>query len=47
MTAEMAAKQHELFCKYLNERVLTIDAWNGDSGMHFGTCKVPLFLLLR
>ncbi len=44
---EIENKQHELFCKYLNERVLTIDIWNGDSLMHFGTCKIPLFLLMR
>jgi hypothetical protein len=28
--------------RYLKERVLTIDVWNGDSLMHYGTCKVPL-----
>jgi len=33
--------------RYLKDRVLTIDLWNGDSLMHFGTCKVPLNLLLR
>jgi hypothetical protein len=38
---------HESFSKYLMERVLTIDIWNGDSMMHFATCKVPLYLVLR
>ena len=38
---------HESFSKYLLERVLTIDIWNGDSMMHFASCKVPLKLLLR
>ena len=28
--------------RYLKDRVLTIDVWNGDSLMHFGTCKVPM-----
>lgn len=39
--------EHKHFSEYLLERALTIDVWNGDSGMHFGTCKVPLFLLMR
>jgi len=38
---------HELFCKYLYDRVLTIEAWNADSLMHFGTFKIPLFLIMR
>jgi hypothetical protein len=38
---------HESFSKYLLERVLTIDIWNGDSMMHFASCKVPLYLILR
>jgi hypothetical protein len=33
--------------RYLKDRVLTIDVWNGDSLMHFGTVKVPLFMLMR
>ena len=28
--------------RYLKDRVLTIDLWNGDSLMHFATCKVSL-----
>ena len=38
---------HESFSKYLMERVLTIDIWNGDSKMHFACCKIPLYLILR
>ena len=38
---------HESFSKYLMERVLTIDIWNADSKMHFGSCKIPLYLILR
>jgi hypothetical protein len=33
--------------KYLKERILTIDLWDGDSMMHFGTCKVPLAQVMR
>lgn len=32
---------------YLKNRILSIDIWNGDSLMHFGTCRVPLYTLLR
>ena len=42
-----ATHQHELFSKYLYERVLTIDLWDSESLMHFGSCKIPLFLLMR
>ena len=28
--------------RYLKDRTLSIDLWNGDSLMHYGTCKVPL-----
>ena len=35
------------FARYLKERILTVDLWNGDSLMHFGTCKVPLASFLR
>ena len=38
---------HMQLAKYLKERVMTIDLWNGDSLMHFGTCKVPLYAFLR
>ena len=33
--------------KYLKERVLTLDIWNAESLMHFGTCKVPLNAFMR
>ena len=39
--------EHMLLAKYLKERILTIDLWNGESLMHFGTCKVPLSSLMR
>jgi len=29
------------------DRVLILDLWNGESLMHFGICKIPLFLLMR
>lgn len=32
---------------YLKDKVLTVDLWNGDSLMHFGTTKIPLHILLR
>ena len=35
------------FARYLKERILTIDLWNGDSLLHFGTCKVPLASFMR
>ena len=44
---EEPADDHMQFAKYLKERVLTIDLWNGDSLMHFATCKVPLSAFLR
>lgn len=39
--------EHMQLAKYLKERILTIDIWNGDSLMHFGTCKVPLNAFMR
>lgn len=39
--------QHEIFCQFLQERAMTIDIWNGDTLMHYGQCKVPLYLLQR
>jgi len=47
MMADLEEHQHKMFCDYLNERVLTIDVWNGDSLVHFGTCKIPLYLIMR
>ena len=38
---------HMQLAKYLKERVMTIDLWNGDSLMHFGTCKIPLYAFMR
>jgi len=39
--------EHMQLAKYLKDRILTIDLWDGDSMMHFGTCKVPLAALMR
>ena len=39
--------QHKIFCEYLYGRNMTIDIWNGESMMHFGSCKIPLQLLMR
>jgi hypothetical protein len=44
---ECESDEHMQLARYLKERVLTIDIWNGDSLMHFGTCKVPLNALMR
>ena len=41
-----AQQRYEIFARYLHERNLTIDIWNGDSQMHFGSCKIPLYLLM-
>jgi len=35
------------FAKYLKERVLSIEIFDSDSLMHFGTAKIPMFKLLR
>ena len=40
-------EQHANFCSFLDERALTIDAWDGDNLMHFGQCKIPLYFLMR
>lgn len=32
---------------YLRERFLTVDVFDGDSLFLYGTCKIPLFELLR
>jgi hypothetical protein len=39
--------QHESFCRYLDERAMTIDIWDGDSLMLFGQVRIPLYLLMR
>ena len=33
--------------RYLKERILTVDVWNGESLMHYGTCKVPMAAFMR
>lgn len=47
LMSELELQQHRMFVEYLHDRVLTIDMWNGDSMMHFGTCKIPLYLIMR
>lgn len=39
-------QKYEIFAKYMFNKYLTIDIWDGESLMHFGSCKVPLNLLL-
>jgi hypothetical protein len=33
--------------EYLKDRFLTVDVFDGDSLFLYGTCKIPLFELLR
>ena len=40
-------EEHMHLAKYLKDRVLTVDVWNGESLMHFGTCKIPLSAFMR
>lgn len=40
-------QEHMNLARYLKDRILTIDLWNGESLMHFGTCKVPMAQFLR
>jgi hypothetical protein len=35
------------FAKYLKQRALTIDIWDANSLLHFGTTKVPLKEMMR
>ena len=35
------------FAKYLKERFLTIDIFDAKTRFYFGSCKIPLFELLR
>ena len=35
------------FAQYLKDRYLTIDLFDADSNFFFGSCKIPLFELLR
>ena len=39
--------EHMNLARYLKDRILTIDLWNGESLMHFGTCKVPMASFMR
>eukprot|EP00349_Pseudokeronopsis_sp_Brazil_P007166 CAMPEP_0202975856 /NCGR_PEP_ID=MMETSP1396-20130829/72696_1 /ASSEMBLY_ACC=CAM_ASM_000872 /TAXON_ID= /ORGANISM="Pseudokeronopsis sp., Strain Brazil" /LENGTH=93 /DNA_ID=CAMNT_0049712209 /DNA_START=255 /DNA_END=536 /DNA_ORIENTATION=- len=39
--------QHIALANYLKDRFLTIDIFDGDSLFLYGTCKVPLFELMR
>jgi len=36
-----------VLAKYLKERKMVIDIWDGDSLMHYGTVKVLLFKHMR
>ena len=40
-------KEHLALASYLYERFLTVDVFDGDSLFLYGTCKIPLFELLR
>ena len=33
--------------RYLQHRNMTLDIWDADTFLLFGTCKLPLFELLR
>jgi hypothetical protein len=46
-TISRIANEHMLLANYLHERFLTVDIFNGDSLFLWGTCKIPLFELLR
>jgi hypothetical protein len=39
--------EHIELANYLDSRSLTIDVWDADSLLHYGTCKFPLNELLR
>ena len=39
--------EHVRLAKYLKERYLTIDIFDAQTKFFFGSCKVPLFELLR
>ena len=39
--------EHYKLAKYLKERYLTIDIFDGDSKFFYGSCKVPLFEICR
>lgn len=39
--------EHTKLSSYLRERFLTVDIFDGDSLFLYGTCKIPLFELMR
>lgn len=39
--------EHLALAEYLKERYLNVDIYDSDSHFLYGTCKVPLFELLR
>lgn len=39
--------ENNKMAEYLKDRFLTVDVFDGDSLFLYGTCKVPLFELLR
>ena len=39
--------EHERFARYLRDRYLTVDVFDGTKMFYFGSCKIPLFELLR
>jgi hypothetical protein len=39
--------EHVNLAEYLYDRFLTIDVFDADSLFLYGTCKIPLFELLR
>jgi hypothetical protein len=39
--------EHLKFAKYLKERFLTIDIFDAQNRFYFGSCKIPLFEMLR
>jgi hypothetical protein len=40
-------EQHAAYCKYLDRRAMTVDVWDGDTLIHFGMCRVPLYFFMR
>lgn len=39
--------QHVRFAQYLKDRYLNIDVYDTEKGFYFGTCRIPLFELMR
>ena len=40
-------EENVMLAEYLRERFLTVDVFDGESLFLYGTCKIPLFELLR